>query len=211
MSFGIDDTRRFIDIFLEKVKREKDRLSDLDSQVGDGDHGTNMEHGLTAAVSRISGRTYQDLGTMIGEIAINFMDAAGGYSGPLIGVFLMKISEIAAGKTEMPLDKYAGAMRDGLISMKKLGHAEIGSKTMVDALEPAIDALLSLSREDELTAFKAAAEAANAGMESTRDMPHSLGRAVHPISKAIGTIDAGAMTMKLMFDSYVELFQEKSA
>lgn len=201
MAISTDEVGRALELLLKKVTKEKEHLSDLDSITGDGDHGINMERGVAAAWSRVGHRTYDDMGTMMREIALNFMDAAGGYFGPLLGIFYLKMAERLAGKSTVQVDEYAAAMTEALGSLKRLGHAELGDKTMLDAMEPGVRALAGNAHRSDEDALVAAAEAARAGMEGTKTMPHKLGRPPHEPERVTSTIDPGALSISMIFDA----------
>lgn len=198
MSFTLDTVKKCVQLLEASISENRDRLSDLDAPPGDGDHGINVGAAMKRLVRRSQTRDYADLGAFYRDMALNVMDAVGGYSGPLYGVLFMKMAQLCEGKHELSMRELADFMREGLASLKRLGRSDVGDKTMVDALEPAIEALSSHADEGDASALAAAAEAAKIGMESTEAMPSKRGTASAQGDLTIGRIDPGAMTSYLL-------------
>lgn len=159
---------------------QKDRLDDLDAAIGDGDHGSTMLRGLSAAANAEDGR-----------LAKAFMRASGGASGTLFGLILHEI-EIHLSGSDMTL---ALQLERALERIKTLGKVEAGDKSMVDALEPAVRTL----RDGGSLAD--ALEAAEAGREATRDMAARRGRAKYVENAGVGHVDPGAASVCLMLEA----------
>ncbi|CAN5902936.1 hypothetical protein BH24DEI2_BH24DEI2_08670 [soil metagenome] len=175
------------------IKQREDELGKLDAVAGDGDHGTGMVRGLKAARSSVDGAETDILGTLISDAGAAFSDAAGGSSGALVGIFIITVgNKFPAEVTTLGV---AEAMRLGLERMKKLGKAEACQKTMLDTLQPFVDALERSPNKPLAEAWLAALPAAAAGMEATKTMKSQKGRAARLSDRSQGHADPGAVSM----------------
>lgn len=177
-------------------------LDQLDSELGDGDHGTNMERGLSAA------RSLDLDGEMTAADALRHVGMAlvgnvGGASGPLFGTFFLRVGSNWPRPISTP--GVANALEAGLSGVMARGKAERGDKTMIDALAPAVDALQEAARTqvplDE--ALARAADAAEQGRDATRTMIAKRGRASLRAEQSIGQLDPGAVSMALILRTAV--------
>ena len=183
----------------DRIIRNEPYLTRIDSAIGDGDHGIGMRNGMEAA------RKY--LGTAEGEknvyalyagMAEAMQQAMGGASGMIFStLFAGKAGEKAPAEELTPVD-LANQMKEGLEAIQELGHAEVGDKTMVDALAPAVDAMLEHTGSFA-EMFGAGAAAAKEGMERTKEYTARFGRAKSLGKRAIGHQDAGATSTWLIF------------
>ncbi|PPE05272.1 dihydroxyacetone kinase subunit DhaL [Williamsoniiplasma lucivorax] len=185
-----------------KLNENKVLLNSLDQAIGDGDHGTNMVRGFQAVVD--DAEILKDLEPKIffQKVALILMSKIGGTSGPLVGTFFIALSKNWTGVTQTEI---ANAFSQGAKSLQQFGKAELGEKTMVDALNPAIDALnqnINLPIQDF---FKQGYLAAENGMLKTKDMLAKKGRASYLGERSIGHIDPGAMSIKLIFEALAEV------
>lgn len=201
VSFNVAMAKDAFGRFAEYVESNKEMLSDLDSQIGDGDHGINMTRGVKRVIAKIKDRQYDTLGALYRDIAINFMDAVGGYSGPLWGVFLMRIAQELAEKALISTGELAGVLFDGTESLMTLGNAKIGDKTIADALLPAAETLRARAADGDETAWQAAIDASWSGVESTESMTAKHGRGAFAEDPSFPTIDAGAMSAFYFIES----------
>lgn len=201
MSFAVKTAIRSFERFAEAIEANKELLSDLDAQIGDGDHGINMDRGAKRVLTKIADNSYDTLGDLYRDVAINFMDAVGGYAGPLWGALFMRLAQALAEEASVTVADLASAFTEALDSVVKLGNAEVGDKTMVDALAPAIEALSAHALEGDKTAWNAAVAAAEQGMISTDAMTARRGRAAWDPSATPGCRDAGAVSMYYFIDA----------
>ncbi len=182
------------------VRAERDHLVQLDAAIGDGDHGTNMVRGFGAVVQALAA----DVGSPPGRLLIisgrTLVSTVGGASGPLWGSALRN-----AGRTLGDAQTFDGAhlvelLAAALAAVKDLGTASVGDKTMVDALEPAVNTLRArISAGDSLrTALDAAAEAAEEGMRATIPLQARKGRASYLGERSVGHQDPGATSTALI-------------
>jgi dihydroxyacetone kinase-like protein len=194
--------RAWIERFATLFAASREQLDDLDRQSGDGDFGTNLE----AAMERVAqGLAREDLGTtgeMLGVVATAFMHT-GGTSGPLFGMWFTQLSRAAGELSSIGLAELAAGAGAGLAGIQRLGGAEPGDKTMVDAMAPAVAALADAAAgEATLAAGLAdAASAARAGADATAPMLARRGRASYVGEAARGVVDPGALTVALFFES----------
>ncbi|HST67397.1 MAG TPA: dihydroxyacetone kinase subunit DhaL [Mycobacteriales bacterium] len=196
--------RAWVTGFAESVSAAKTELTRLDQAIGDGDHGANMTRGLTAAVEKLSGDTPGDLLKGVGRTLIS---TVGGASGPLYGTAFREAGK-ALGDADPASDTdFAAALRAGLDGIIRLGKAEPGDKTMVDAWTPALSAL-----EDELgsggdlaQAAAAASRAAAEGTEATTPMQARKGRASYLGPRSVGHQDPGATSTTLLFEALAKV------
>ncbi len=192
--------RAWVTGFADSVTAAKTELTKLDQAIGDGDHGANMSRGLTAVVAKLSGDTTGDLLRGVGRTLIS---TVGGASGPLYGTAFREAGK-ALGDAEPVSDTdFAAALRAGLDGIVRLGKAELGDKTMVDAWTPALAALdAALESGSALPeAVGAAAKAAAEGAEATVPMQARKGRASYLGPRSVGHQDPGATSTTLLFEA----------
>ena len=182
-------------VALEKLasilEEKKEYLTDLDSAIGDADHGINMNRGFKKVMEKFQGKEYADFAEIFRDVAMTLMSAVGGSAGPLYGTFFMKTGQALAGKKEATAEEFASAMQEGLNGIMTLGKSSPGDKTMVDALLPAIEALRTNTGDDR-AAWTAAADAAEEGMKGTIPMLAKRGRSSYLGERSIGHQDPGA-------------------
>jgi phosphoenolpyruvate---glycerone phosphotransferase subunit DhaL len=176
-------------------------LTRLDSAIGDGDHGTNMNRGFKAAVQRLDGlEGDQDFGSVFKAIGMALIGKVGGASGPLYGSLFLGIGKELGDATEVEDQRLAAALRAGYDSVVARGKAQLEDKTMLDAWHPALEALdAALAAGKELgTALDEAAEAAEAGMKATIPMIARKGRASYLGERSRDHQDPGATSTHLI-------------
>jgi len=182
------------------MREEKDHLVQLDAAIGDGDHGTNMTRGFEAVVQALDA----DAGSSPGKLLIlagrTLVSTVGGASGPLWGSALRSGGRVLGDQPTFDGGALVNVLAAALASIKDLGTASVGDKTMVDALEPAVDALRERLAAGATTAdaLEAAAQAADAGMRSTITLQARKGRASYLGERSIGHQDPGATSTALI-------------
>jgi len=191
MAFTLVAARVAIEKYAALLEEKKEYLTDLDSAIGDADHGTNMNRGFKKTIEKLAGKEYADFAEIFRDVAMTLMSVVGGSAGPLYGTLFMKTGQALTGKKEVTAEEFANAMQEGLSGIMKLGKSEPGDKTMVDALFPAIEALKS-SSGDERAAWTEAADAAEEGMKATIPMLAKRGRSSYLGERSIGHQDPGA-------------------
>lgn len=176
--------------FNEKIQTNKDYLSQLDSPIGDGDHGGNMARGMAAVMQELSDKDYESADQVFKVVAMQLLSKVGGASGPLYGSAFMGISKASQTDTDL-----ADVLQAGLDMIQKRGKAELGEKTMVDVWIPIIAAL----RENQLSV-----EVIHEAVQATKDILATKGRASYVGERSIGHIDPGSFSSGLLFEAMLE-------
>lgn len=173
-----------------RIDQDWQFLTDLDQAIGDGDHGINLHRGFTAVLQKLP--EDKDIGTILKTVGMTLVSTVGGASGPIYGTAFMKMGMKLAGKEELSREELLAALDDAVAGIKQRGHAERGEKTILDALEPALEALKSTGSWDE------AVKAAEAGVEYTKTILATKGRASYLGERSLGHQDPGATSVTLM-------------
>jgi dihydroxyacetone kinase-like protein len=196
------DARAWLDRFAEAFTVEQERLTDLDRQSGDGDFGGNVRSALDKVAAQIASVDPQLPGEVFDAVSLGFLDT-GGTSGPLFGMWFRALGRAQSGPVATTVSLCDG-VRAGTQTVQRLGRAEVGDKTMVDALMPAADALDQAVRDglDVTAALARAADAAEHGARSTVDLVARRGRASYVGEVARGVLDPGAATVALFFRAH---------
>ncbi|HEX2808308.1 MAG TPA: dihydroxyacetone kinase subunit DhaL [Kineosporiaceae bacterium] len=199
---------RWIREFARRVNEQKDLLTDLDSAIGDADHGANMDRGLTAVVAALEDGSPASAAALLKSAGMTMVSKVGGASGPLYGTFFLRMATAAGEVDELDGPSFAKALRAGLDGVVARGKPIAGDKTMFDALAPACDALdASLAAGESLAeALRAASEAADAGRDATTPMLARKGRASYLGERSIGHQDPGATSVALLVGSAAATF-----
>jgi dihydroxyacetone kinase-like protein len=193
----------------EKVRAEVALLSRLDSVCGDGDHGITMTRAMAGA-EKAAGEAAGDLPALVEAVAWAVMGTDGGATGPLFGSFFLGMSEGLKGAPALDAAGVAAAFEAGLASIRRQTPAQPGDKTMLDALIPGVEALRRASAEggDLGSALARAADAAEAGAKASAPMRARQGRARNLGDRSIGSPDAGATSVGLIFRGFAEALSE---
>ncbi|HUO72182.1 MAG TPA: dihydroxyacetone kinase subunit DhaL [Solirubrobacteraceae bacterium] len=176
--------------FAQSMAEHREELVRLDTAIGDGDHGTNMDRGMRKAIEKLEQAEQADPGAVLKTVAMALVSSVGGAAGPLYGTLLLQIGTAMAGKDDVDLDGYAAAWRKGVEGVQARGKAEPGDKTMVDALLPALAALEQASDLD--SGLQDAASAAQQGMRDTIPLIARKGRASYLGERSKDHQDPGA-------------------
>ncbi len=189
-----------------QIRENHKWLSELDSYGGDGDHGTTMLRAMENLKKALDASKSGRMDTLLGEIAWAVMGTDGGATGPLFGSFFMGMSEGAAGKESLDVAALAGMFEAGLDTLRKQTKAQVGDKTVVDALVPAVRAAREAADKGLglVAMLDAAAQAAAAGARGTRDLQPRLGRAKNARQQSVGHEDPGAVSVSLIFKGFLE-------
>lgn len=187
------------------LEQNKALLTDLDTAIGDGDHGTNMARGFEAVRKKLETAASADIGALFRLAGMTLLSTVGGASGPLYGGFFLAMAKAVNPEAELGKNDLQQALVAGLCDIKRRGRAEPGDKTMVDALAPAV-ASFEASSADLSAACRAAANAARAGMESTRQLQARKGRASYLGERSIGHQDPGATSCWLLLEALARVW-----
>jgi dihydroxyacetone kinase-like protein len=193
--------------FAELVAEHRDELTALDAAIGDADHGTNLDRGMTAVVGALDATPPAAAGALLKQVGMTLVRTVGGASGPLYGTFFLRMSAaLGEDATTIPGQTFAGSVRAGLEGIAARGKAEIGDKTMLDALAPASDALEAelAGGADLRSALGAAAAAAAAGRDATVPLQARKGRASYLGERSVGHQDPGATSAVLLLTAAAE-------
>ena len=207
-AMGPADLSAMIDAIAQAVSAERDNLNRLDAALGDGDHGTSISTAFTLAVEDIASPDQASPSDLWLTTAKALMNRMGGASGAIFGTFFLKGVSDIRGKDRLSKRDMENVLQAGLSGVKARGKADIGDKTMVDALEPAI--LAFVAADGYGTGWSDAAEAARQGAESTKTMVARRGRAKYLGERAIGHCDPGATTIALIFEAIDNWWKEKT-
>jgi phosphoenolpyruvate---glycerone phosphotransferase subunit DhaL len=201
--------RQWISAIADAVAENTDYLTQLDSAIGDADHGVNMHRGFTAVVAALDGYEAATVGDVFVRTGTTLVSRVGGASGPLYGTAFRAIGKVLPGAQADP-KQLAVALRAGLEAVQKLGAAVAGDKTMVDAYGPAVDAFATAvdAGADLAAAASAAAAAATEGMRSTTPMQAHKGRASYLGARSVGHQDPGATSTALVFRALTQVTAE---
>ena len=177
-------------------------LTDLDAAIGDNDHGINMARGFKKVDADLPGLAGKDIGAILKKVGMDLVSTVGGSSGPLYGTAFMKAGAKAAGKNEISLDDFIVMMDEAIGGVQLRGKAVKGEKTMLDAMIPAQEAMKAAAAggADAAAVLQAGVKAAEEGVEYTKTIIATKGRASYLGERSIGHQDPGATSFTLMLE-----------
>lgn len=191
----------------KKIGAEKDYLTQLDNEIGDGDHGINLARGFEAVEKKLPSLAGGDIGALLKGVGMQLVSTVGGASGPLYGTAFMKAGMACKGLTELDGPAFVKAMEAAVDGIKMRGKATEGEKTMLDALCPALKVM-----QDEVAAGKSlkealqdAAAAAEKGVEYTKTIIATKGRASYLGERSLGHQDPGATSSLYLLQVLAEM------
>ncbi len=186
----------------DSIIANKDFLTELDREIGDSDHGINMARGFTAVLEKTD-KDSSDIGAVLKKAGMTLLSTVGGASGPLYGTAYMEVGKVLAGKSELTPDDMKAVFESAIAGIQKRGHAVRGEKTMLDSIIPASEAYAAKISEsaDMLSALDSACEAARNGIEYTKTIIATKGRASYLGERSIGHQDPGATSAALMLEA----------
>jgi dihydroxyacetone kinase-like protein len=197
-----DSTQHWIELFTAAIAEHRQELVALDTEIGDGDHGANMDRGMKKVLEKLQASPQADAGAVLKTVAMTMISTVGGAAGPLYGTLFLQLGGTFAGKDEVDLDTYAAGWRKATDALQARGKAVAGDKTMVDALLPAVTALEQATDLD--AGLQAAAMAAADGMRATTPLVARKGRASYLGERSAGHQDPGATSTYYLFASAAE-------
>ncbi|MFC8431125.1 dihydroxyacetone kinase subunit DhaL [Streptomyces sp. NPDC057253] len=195
-----DFFRRWMTATTASVDREAERLTTLDSPIGDADHGSNLQRGFTAVAAALEKEAPDTPGGVLTLAGRQLISTVGGASGPLYGTLLRRTGKALGDAAEVTAEQLTEALRAGVEAVRTLGGAAPGDKTMIDTLVPAVDALG--------TGFAAARTAADQGALATTPLQARKGRASYLGERSIGHQDPGATSAALLIAALAEVAGE---
>lgn len=195
-----------IDKIGDKIIEQKEFLTELDAPIGDSDHGINMARGFTEVKKKLPELADKDVGTVFKTVGMTLVSTVGGASGPLYGTAFMKMGMALGGAAEVDFEAFMKALAMAVDGVKQRGHSTTGEKTMLDAMVPAMDAMNEsyAGAGDVKAAFAKGVEAAQAGVEYTKTIAATKGRASYVGERGIGHQDPGATSFTFMLQTAAE-------
>ena len=201
MAITAADLATWLETFADRIHGARDELTALDSAIGDADHGINMDRGLTAVRQLLPTLREGDLGTFGKQTGMKLISTVGGASGPLYGTFFLRLGTALGDTSEATPQQLADAFKAGLDGVVARGKAEVGDKTMVDAMTPAVAALQDGADGGLAAALDAAATAAAEGRDSITPIVARKGRASYLGERSAGHQDPGATSTTILFEA----------
>lgn len=200
MTISRDDVLAWIKTYAAVIRENKQYLTELDAAIGDADHGANMDRGFQAVMGKMPELADKDIGTIFKTVGMTLLSTVGGAGGPLYGTLFLQAGMKTAGKMELNLEDLVTTFDAAVSGVVMRGKAELGDKTMVDALTPALNALKQASEENQPleAAMLRCAEAGREGMEATIPLVARKGRASYLGARSAGHQDPGATSSYLL-------------
>ena len=182
------------------MEENKEFLTELHATIGDAEHGINMERGFKKVISQLPSLADKDIGSILRSTGMALISSVGGASGPLYGTLFIRAGTTASGKYELNTEDMAILLGAGLSGVIERGRAQVGDKTMVDALAPAVEAFEQAAKDGAsmVEAIEQAVAAAELGMKDTVLMLAKKGRASYLGERSIGYQDPGATSLYLI-------------
>ncbi len=209
---SVEQTREMFIYVSERIEASRDRLTQADKAIGDGDHGVGMARGFKAVRQRLEIQEYSTVQQLLQAVGMALMSSVGGAAGAIFGTWFRAGAKGLEDQDTFDTKVLALMLVDGVEAVKQRGKAEVGDKTMVDALEPAALKAQQLSSTSLEEALPAVAEAAAQGIERTKDFVAAMGKAKPLGERAIGHPDPGAISTYLILKfmtNYIEQLDEK--
>ncbi|MFR9240255.1 MAG: dihydroxyacetone kinase subunit DhaL [Clostridium baratii] len=203
------DSKKVIEILIkvsEKIDKNKEYLTELDAAIGDGDHGLNMSKGFNAVSDKLKAEEDDNIGNILKKTGMTLVSNVGGASGPLYGTAFMKASMALKDKNEIDINDFLNALKLALEGIKSRGKSTDGEKTMIDALSPAIKSMEdSIKNGDSyIVVLEKGKDAALEGVEFTKTIKATKGRASYLGDRSIGHQDPGATSCFYILETIYE-------
>ncbi|MBH0129833.1 dihydroxyacetone kinase subunit DhaL [Salinibacterium sp. NK8237] len=205
-TISLDQLIAWLSRFRDLVTEKQSYLTELDSAIGDADHGSNMVRGMNAVVEKIGAEPATAADALLKSVGMTLVTSVGGASGPLYGTLFLRMGVNAGPVTELDAAALGAALRAGLEGVVARGKAEAGDKTMFDAIAPALDAWDAAVADgaDVAAAASVALTAADKGRLATEPLVARKGRASYLGERSAGHIDPGATSSTLLFQALVD-------
>ena len=209
MAVSRQDVLRWLSALQEVFAENRQRLTDLDSAVGDGDFGISLDRGFTAVQAELTANPPADIRAAFQNVASVLIKTMGGSSGPLLGTFFLRAGATCADKAELAPADVVALFQAGVDGLQQRGKAALGDKTMLDALLPAVDAMRGALEAGSGLAdiLERGAAAAEAGMRATISMEARKGRASYLGDRSVGHPDPGATASHLMLKAAADVWR----
>jgi dihydroxyacetone kinase-like protein len=209
MAVGKQEVLNWLGALQQVYAGNRQWLTELDSAIGDADHGINMDRGFTAVKAELAAQAPADIAAVFRSVATTLIRHVGGSAGPLYGTFFLRAAAACGGKTEIAAADVVTLFQTGIEGIGQRGKAAAGDKTMLDALLPALDAMReALAGGGSLSAIlDQGAAAAKAGMLATIPMQARKGRASYLGARSIGHQDPGATSSYLLLQAAADTWR----
>lgn len=205
---SVSQTEAMIAFIAKNMIAKEAELCELDGKIGDGDHGIGIARGFQSVLEELK-NSHADVQSVFANVGFEMMNSMGGASGIVFSsIFLGAMTEPAS--AELTVSVLKTYLANGLARVKKKGGAQLGDKTMIDAFEPAVEKLNDYSGDDLVEAFSLLATAASQGAEATKNYVAKFGRAKFLGDRSLGSVDAGAVSVSLIFKFGYDYLQEET-
>jgi len=206
MPITTEDTLRWLKQLAQALHENRDYLTQLDSPIGDADHGINMDRGFKAVTEKLPAMASMDIGSILKTVGTTLVSTVGGASGPLYGTAFLRAGMATSGKLELYEADFVGMLEAALEGIKARGKAQPGEKTMVDALTPALAAAKEAEAQNLGLSqmLRRASDAAEVGMKATIPLLATKGRASYLGERSIGHQDPGATSSWLLLKTLAD-------
>jgi dihydroxyacetone kinase-like protein len=205
-TIGYGDMAQMIRSAADKIRANRNELTRLDSAIGDGDHGTSIARAMDIAEKVILESEKTDIKRLLNDVGWGVMGVNGGATGPLLGSFLMGLSKGLEAQDAIDCLTLAAMFEAGLANVRRQTKAQVGDKTLMDALVPAVASIREAADAGKSIkeALQNAARASDKGALSTKDFKARFGRAKNLGERVLGFQDPGATSMSLLFQGLLE-------
>jgi dihydroxyacetone kinase-like protein len=194
-----------------KMVESKDLLTQADKAIGDGDHGVGMARGFEAVAEKLEKQSFNNTGDLLKTIGTTLLMSVGGAAGAIFGTFFRGAAKDLGNSTSLDSRALSRMLLDGLEAVRQRGGAKVGDKTMVDALQSAAIKSEDMSSAPLFESLPAVAGAAEQGMEKTKEMMASIGKAKTLGERSLGHADPGAISTYLILKFMTEFVTERDA
>jgi dihydroxyacetone kinase-like protein len=207
---GYDEVVAWLKVYAAQLAENKAYLTELDSAIGDADHGINMDRGFQAVLEKLDSATPGDIGALFKTVGMTLVSKVGGAGGPLYGTLFLQMGAATAGKDRIAPEDWSAALDEAVAGVVARGKAEPGDKTMLDALIPGRDAYAAALADgaDLPAALRRSADAAEEGMRATIPLVARKGRASYLGERSAGHQDPGATSSALLLRTVADTWAD---
>ncbi|MBA2680144.1 MAG: dihydroxyacetone kinase subunit L [Ktedonobacteraceae bacterium] len=210
MPFTTENVLQWVQRYAQEIHENSQYLTQLDSAIGDADHGANMDRGFKAVSTKLAGMENADIGTILKTVGTTLVSTVGGASGPLYGTAFLRAGMATSGKSELETADILSMLEAAAEGVRTRGKAQVGEKTMLDALYPALEAGKQAQTENASMSevLQRMADGAEEGMKKTIPMLATKGRASYLGERSVDHQDPGATSSWLLLKSLAEVSKE---
>lgn len=203
----LDQLVAWMRAYQQRILDNREYLTELDAQVGDADHGSNMVRGVNAVVDRLEQEPPENVSEFGKTVGMTFVSSVGGASGPLYGTFFLRSAIAVGDKTELRGRDLVAMLQAGVQGVQARGKAQVGDKTMVDVLVPALNAAEAVHDSTIADGVAAAVEAARTAVDESKELVARKGRASYLGQRSAGHIDPGSASSLMLFEALADVVQ----